>query len=102
MMKGQNLLFFLASVAVLFLFLAVLWRWKGVQGRAFRVSLGLIMAGAVGNIIDRIFLGEVVDFIDFRFWPVFNLADVAMVVGVAMALFSIIKGMGIRARPIGD
>lgn len=102
LIQGQSLPFFVAGIAVLFLFLAALWRWKGFHGKAFHVSLGLIMAGAVGNIIDRIFLGEVVDFIDLRFWPVFNLADLAMVVGVATALFFIVKGMRRREHPAGN
>lgn len=53
-----------------------------------RVSLGLQLGGALGNLLDRIRLGSVVDFIDFRIWPaVFNLADTAIVVGVAILAF---------------
>jgi signal peptidase II len=48
------------------------------------VALGLILGGALGNLLDRIRLGYVVDFIDLRWWPVFNLADSAVVVGVAL------------------
>ncbi|MBI2304713.1 MAG: signal peptidase II [Chloroflexi bacterium] len=48
------------------------------------VSLGLQMGGAVGNLVDRIRLGYVVDFLDFRFWPAFNVADSAIVVGVGL------------------
>lgn len=51
------------------------------------VALGLISGGAVGNAIDRIFLGEVVDFLDFHYknhhWPAFNLADMAICLGAA-------------------
>ena len=49
-----------------------------------RFALGLILGGALGNLIDRIRLGYVVDFIDLRWWPVFNLADSAIVVGVCL------------------
>mgnify|MGYP006293729395 FL=1 len=45
------------------------------------VSLGLIIGGALGNFIDRIWLGFVVDYIDLQIWPVFNLADSAVVIG---------------------
>ena len=45
-------------------------------------GMGLYLGGAVGNLIDRIQWGFVVDFIDFRIWPVFNVADAAIVVGV--------------------
>ncbi len=46
-----------------------------------QVSLGLILGGAVGNLIDRLFRHAVTDFIDFHFWPVFNIADSAVVIG---------------------
>jgi signal peptidase II len=55
---------------------------------AVRIALGLILGGAVGNLIDRIRLGYVVDFIDLRWWYVFNLADSAIVVGVALLLLA--------------
>jgi signal peptidase II len=44
-------------------------------------SLGLLLGGAAGNLLDRIRFGRVVDFLDFRVWPVFNLADVAITLG---------------------
>ncbi len=47
-----------------------------------RVSLAFIMGGAVGNLIDRLVFGHVVDFLDFRVWPVFNIADSFITVGV--------------------
>ena len=77
---------FLVSVVVFSLLVLVLWRWGRPGGTVFQVGLGLIIGGALGNIIDRIFLGEVVDFIDFGFWPVFNFADTAIVVGVGITL----------------
>lgn len=52
-----------------------------------RVALGLLLGGAMGNLIDRLFLGQVVDFIDVGFWPVFNLADSAIVVGTILVLY---------------
>jgi signal peptidase II len=48
-----------------------------------RIGLSLVLGGAIGNLIDRVRLGYVVDFIDLRWWPVFNVADSAIVVGVA-------------------
>jgi signal peptidase II len=49
-----------------------------------RVALGLILGGALGNAVDRVVAGSVTDFIDLRFWPVFNLADSAIVVGAVI------------------
>ena len=49
-----------------------------------RVALGLQLGGAVGNLVDRVCLGYVTDFLDFRVWPVFNLADSAIVVGTTL------------------
>ena len=52
------------------------------EGRWLRFSVASLLAGAAGNLIDRITSGLVVDFLDFRIWPVFNLADIAIVGGV--------------------
>ena len=49
-----------------------------------QIALGLILGGALGNLVDRVRLGYVVDFIDLRWWPVFNLADSTIVVGVSL------------------
>jgi signal peptidase II len=56
------------------------------------VALGLILGGAAGNLLDRLRLGYVVDFIDLRWWPVFNLADSAVVIGACLlALHSLLQ-----------
>jgi signal peptidase II len=57
------------------------------------VALGLVLGGALGNLTDRLvrgprFSGEVVDFIDFQVWPVFNIADSCIVIGAALLLFT--------------
>ncbi len=52
-----------------------------------RVSLGLQVGGAVGNLSDRVRVGHVIDFIQIRYWPVFNLADTAIVCGVALLVY---------------
>jgi len=63
------------------------------------VSLGLLLGGAVGNLIDRLFRspgvgrGAVVDFIDFRVWPVFNVADSAIVIGGVLAVLLSLRGI---------
>ncbi len=56
-----------------------------------KFGLGLVLGGAIGNVIDRIRIGHVVDFLDFYFksyhWPAFNIADSAIFVGVAILVF---------------
>ncbi len=57
------------------------------------VGSGLLMGGAISNVIDRLIRPHfgVVDFIDFKFWPVFNLADASIVIGVVMLVFASFK-----------
>lgn len=72
-----------ASVLVLYLLLA-----SSPGERIQRLALGLILGGAVGNIVDRVRLGEVVDFIQVgvsgHYWPIFNVADSAVTVGAVL------------------
>ena len=58
------------------------------SGWAVWLAGGLLIGGAVSNLIDRVARGSVVDFIDFSFWPTFNLADVAIVVGVGLLVLA--------------
>lgn len=53
------------------------------SGRLSSIGLGAVVGGALGNLVDRLRFGAVVDFLDFRMWPVFNLADVGIVLGIA-------------------
>lgn len=52
-----------------------------------RLGAGLLTGGAIGNLIDRIRIGSVVDFFDFRIWPVFNIADICIVCGVGCLIY---------------
>lgn len=56
--------------------------------------LAIILGGSLGNIFDRLFRSYVIDYIDFRFWPVFNLADIMINVGFFLALVQIIRSKG--------
>ena len=74
----------------------VLWRIRTrFSGPLSTLALGLILGGASGNLLDRAFRGArwgrgaVVDFIDLQFWPIFNLADAAIVVGVIALSFRV-------------
>ena len=56
-----------------------------------RLSLGLQLAGALGNLIDRVRVGHVIDFLDFQVWPVFNLADASIVCGVVLLAYLLLR-----------
>ena len=56
-----------------------------------RYGLGLVLGGALGNLADRLRYGRVVDFLDFRVWPVFNLADMAIVIGACFLVWELLK-----------
>ena len=59
------------------------------ESRAMRFALGLLAGGALGNLLDRLRFGRVVDFLDFRVWPVFNLADTAIVIGACLLVLEV-------------
>jgi len=87
------LLTVIAIIGVGFLLFLVLFMYRRLQFLntiSGKISLGLILGGTVGNLIDRLSAGYVTDFIDFNFWPAFNLADSAVVVGAILLAYSII------------
>jgi len=104
---GSNAAFLVFSLIAILLILLFYFQLKGGSNWN-RFALGLILGGAVGNFIDRLFLGEVRDFIDVNIpdihigsyhldrWPVFNLADAGVTVGVIMLLL----GMAIWRKSI--
>ena len=77
---------------------AVLLMWlKRAEGRLVSYALGLIIGGAIGNVIDRIHFGAVADFLDFYIgdyhWPAFNIADAGITIGaVILVLDSLFRG----------
>ncbi len=75
--------------------------------RLAALALGLILGGAIGNLIDRIFRQEVVDFLHFRLWrgyswPDFNVADSAIVVGVGLLVLELLASEGEQRSSAGD
>lgn len=77
-LQGGRLFFIIFSFLVLGY---IIYKWKHIPKDA-AIPLGLILGGLFGNLIDRIFFGYVIDFIEFRIWPVFNVADSAITIGV--------------------
>ncbi|MCL6635880.1 MAG: signal peptidase II [Peptococcaceae bacterium] len=101
LLANQNTLFISVSVILV---LGVLVAYKRVaSSRAMvKAALGLVVGGALGNLVDRLRFGMVVDFLDFRVWPVFNLADSAIVVGAVLLAWEILKnadGGGRKKEP---
>lgn len=73
----------LSLAVVVFLF----YQSKKEKSNVVLCSFVLIIAGALGNALDRILFGSVIDFIDFIIWPAFNIADSAVTIGVLMLLY---------------
>jgi signal peptidase II len=89
-------LFSSATVAVIVLttvalgWMLIFFARSGARHPALPVALGLLIGGSASNLVDRVRLGYVTDFLDLRWWPAFNLADASIVVGVAVLLGSLL------------
>ncbi|MDQ3987128.1 MAG: signal peptidase II [Actinomycetota bacterium] len=93
LLQGFPGIFLFATIAVV---LAILVWVRNLEESRWLVPLGMILGGGLGNLSDRLFRdlgGQVVDFIDLHVWPVFNLADSSIVVGVVLILL-----FGVRSR----
>lgn len=86
--RRQAALWTLWTVEVVF-FAGIVQFSHFFQGTAAAVALGVALGGAGSNLLDRLYRNGVVDFIDFRFWPVFNIADAAIVTGALIGLIYI-------------
>ena len=90
-LKNQIPLFIFISILAVILIYLALRNNKYKEYSFYNISLALILAGASGNLIDRLRLGYVIDFLDFRIWPVFNVADSAITIGAILLGWSIIR-----------
>jgi signal peptidase II len=77
-------------VAVLLLVFVLHSRWSFLDSMLVRSAIGLVIGGTIGNLIDRLRLGYVTDFIDFKVWPAFNIADFAVTVGIIIIAYRLI------------
>ena len=92
--RGHPLIFTVIDFIGIFVFLFVVLflrrRWPVIDRMWLRAGIALLLAGTIGNLIDRLTIGNVTDFLDFKVWPVFNVADSAVTVGVIILVFCII------------
>ncbi len=82
----------LFAVAILFIF----YRSAGSPSLLLRLAFGMQLGGAFGNLLDRLRMGYVTDFIDVGPWPVFNIADSSIVVGISFMAYYFWRGTGER------
>ncbi|MFC1567076.1 signal peptidase II [bacterium] len=91
--KGFNIIFIIIS---LFFIVFLLTKYKSIllyfKNKTFLINIntiiGMFLGGALGNLVDRIFRGSVVDFLNFVVWPVFNVADSSITIaGIVLAIY---------------
>ena len=88
---GTNV-FMVGISVVIFALLAVYALRVRVLSVTGAVALGMLEGGILGNLVDRVRVSRVIDFLDFRVWPVFNVADACIVTGVALTVFCTLRG----------
>ena len=76
--------------AIAIAWMLVYFARSGARHPVLPIALGLVIGGSVSNLADRVRLGFVTDFLDFRYWPAFNLADSFIVIGVGILLAALI------------
>ena len=89
----HGIIFMVISVVVIVVIVLYYRHLPGDQW-LIQTSLGLQLGGALGNLLDRLRYGHVIDFIDFKVWPVFNVADSSVFVGVVILAFHLLRDSG--------
>ncbi|MBC8249121.1 MAG: signal peptidase II [Anaerolineales bacterium] len=89
----HGIIFMVISVVVIVVIVLYYRHLPGDQW-LIQTSLGLQLGGALGNLLDRLRYGHVIDFIDFKVWPVFNVADSSVFVGVVILAFHLLRDRG--------
>ena len=84
--KGLNWFFVLFSIIVITAIFYYLKKAVKNNEKLMQFAVGLLIGGTIGNLIDRIAYGYVIDFIDFRIWPVFNVADSSVTISVIVLI----------------
>lgn len=81
-----------ALIALTLLFVLFYNRSRWSRRPLTQSGMALVSGGAIGNLIDRLRVGAVIDFIDVHVWPVFNVADLAVTAGAGLLIFTLIRG----------
>ena len=89
--KGYSIPVTIATIAMIVGLLWSLIRRSESKRFLFSLSFAFILGGAAGNLIDRFRFGGVIDFLDFRVWPVFNVADSCITIGAALLAWQILR-----------
>lgn len=84
--QGKNAVFAVISAFATIAFIAFFWQYSK-SSRLLRICSGLILGGAFSNLFDRLYYKYIVDYIDIRIWPVFNLSDSCITVGFALIVW---------------
>jgi len=85
--RDQGIVFIIIPIIAVFLLIyniSYYQRHREEISWTYCLAFSLILGGAIGNLIDRVYYGYVIDFIDFQIWPVFNIADSAITIGAVM------------------
>ena len=81
---------FIVAAALVIAAACLMYRRLMSEKVIVRWGVALLLGGAAGNLIDRVRIGCVIDFLDFRIWPVFNIADIGICIGVALLMFALL------------
>ncbi|WP_418790521.1 signal peptidase II [Phosphitispora sp. TUW77] len=101
-MLAYKTVFFVAVTVVVVLGIIFFARQIPAGKVLLKTGLAFQVGGAVGNLIDRLRFGHVVDFFDFRVWPVFNIADIGIVIGVGILLLELLQGDREKQKQVGS
>ncbi len=91
LLQGNISLFQILALALIVFIILYIFIYKPAS-TLIRIALGLIVAGSIGNFIDRAYFKQVTDFIDLQIWPVFNVADSTIVTGTALLFIKSLFG----------
>lgn len=89
--KSLNWFFVLFAAVVIVMIFYYLRTKINEKEKNLQLAVGLLLGGTIGNLTDRLFYGAVIDFIDFRIWPVFNIADSAITISVILLIILLWK-----------